>query len=156
MEIGIKELITIGIALAVYFVRNENQKSVSLMDRDLEAKIQSNKDMIVQVKNDSDKSNERLMAKLGNIEEDTKRTENAIKSLTGESSATRDLVLKMYEHVLAFSSQLGANLSKIKINNTEYNLNIIGNLTSYSFGPSGSGASSLFVNGQSYTIEFIR
>ncbi|TGL97938.1 hypothetical protein [Leptospira jelokensis] len=43
------------------------------------------------------------------------------------------------------------NLKKIKINGTEYNLTVASS-TLYTFGPS----SSLFSNGQSYTIEFIR
>lgn len=55
-------------------------------------------------------------------------------------------------HILGFlPSRPSPDLTSIKINETEYSLTIF-DTKFYTFSP----GSSLFVNGQSYTIEFIR
>lgn len=100
MEIGIKELIGIIIGISIYFVRNENLKGILKLEKETNEKIQANKDLIIEVKNENEKSNERVISKLGNIEDDVKRTEYSIKTFAGESSATRELVLKIYEEVM--------------------------------------------------------
>lgn len=112
MEIGIKELLGIAIGFSIYFVRNENLKGMLKLEKETNEKIQSNKDLIIAVKNENEKSNERVISKLGNIEDDVKRTEYSIKTFAGESSATRELVLKIYEEVMGIGKTKSQRRSK--------------------------------------------
>ncbi|TGN07446.1 hypothetical protein [Leptospira bandrabouensis] len=112
MEIGIKELIGIIIGVSIYFVRNENLKGILKLKEETNEKIQANKDLIIEVKNENEKSNERVISKLGNIEDDVKRTENSIKTFAGESSATRELVIKIYEEVMGIGKNKSQRRSK--------------------------------------------
>lgn len=112
MEIGIKELIGIIIGISIYFVRNENLKGILKLEKETNEKIQANKDLIIEVKNENEKSNERVISKLGNIEDDVKRTEYSIKTFAGESSATRELVLKIYEEVMGIGKSKTSRRSK--------------------------------------------
>ncbi len=105
MEIGLREIIMFGIGVVTYFVRSENNKSILKLEKDLNEKIQSNKDLITNVKNEHDRNNDKVMTELVVIKGNLERTERSMKQFSDESSASRDLMIKMYDQIMQLGSK---------------------------------------------------
>ncbi|MDF3822205.1 hypothetical protein P3G55_20040, partial [Leptospira sp. 96542] len=78
MEIGLKEIVTFAVAIFIYFVRSENNKSILKLEKDLNEKIQSNKDLITNVKNENDRNNDKVMSELSAIKENMSHLEHSM------------------------------------------------------------------------------
>ncbi|EMY61887.1 hypothetical protein [Leptospira terpstrae] len=100
MEIGFQELVGAVTGISIYYVNSQVNQKLSNFKEELNEKIQSNTDKITEVKSEHDRNNDKVMSELSTLNRNLERTETTMRKFSDESSATRDLVLKIYEQIM--------------------------------------------------------